>query len=155
MLQSQPIEFFLRALPEGFLFLFAIYSFSKIKINIKKYVISSIISAIIIFLVRMLPISYGVHTILAMGIVTILAVYINKIDIIKSIKSVLIFVIFQFLAEGINIFIIQNIYKVDINEVFSNVFSKAVYGLPSLIILCGIISVHYIVILKKDELTYV
>lgn len=152
MLKSEPIEFLLRALPEGFLFIFAIYTFSKIRVDIKKYIISSIISAIIIFLVRMLPISYGVHTILAMGIVIILAIYINKIDMIKSIKSVLIFVIFQFLSEGLNVFIIQTICKVDMDKVFSNPVLKTLYGIPSLIILGTVILSYYIYILKKGEL---
>lgn len=152
MLKSEPIEFLLRALPEGFLFIFAIYTFSKIRVDIKKYIISSIISAIIIFLVRMLPIRYGVHTILAMGIVIILAIYINEIDMIKSIKSVLIFVIFQFLSEGLNIFIIQTICKVDMGKVFSNPVLKTLYGIPSLVILGTVILSYYIYILKKGEL---
>lgn len=152
MLNLQPIEFFLRGLPEGFIFIFAIYAFSKKKIDSKRYITTSIISAIVIFLVRMLPINYGVHTILAMGIVICLSVLINKIDTIKCIKSVLIYTILQFLSEGINIFIIENLCKVDMNEVFTNVVLKSIYGLPSLAILGSTIAIYYIVKLKKGEL---
>lgn len=35
MLKLSPIELFFRAIPEGFLFILAIYSFSRIKINKK------------------------------------------------------------------------------------------------------------------------
>ena len=152
MLKLEPIEFFLRAIPEGFLAILAIYVFSNTPINKKKYIITSLIGSCIFFGVRMLPINYGVHTILAMGIIMILSVLINKIDIIKSIKAALIYSIFQFIAEGLNIFIIQNILKADMNEVFSNAVLKTIYGLPSLAILGFIIFLYYIITLKKDEL---
>ena len=152
MLKLEPIEFFFRALPEGFLVILAIYVFSNTPINKKKYIITSLIGSCIAFAVRMLPIDYGVHTILAMAIIIILSVSINKIDIIKSIKAALIYSIFQLVAEGLNIFIIQNVLKADRNEVFSNVVLKTVYGLPSLVILGFIIFLYYIIRLKKDEL---
>ncbi|MBU3136492.1 hypothetical protein KPL39_09435 [Clostridium gasigenes] len=152
MLKLQPIELFFRAIPESFLAILAIYIFSNIPINKKKYIITSLLVACIFFGVRMLPINYGVHTILGIGIMIILSVSINKIDIIKSIKAVLIYSIFQFIAEGLNIFIIQNILKEDVNEVLSNVVLKTVYGLPSLAILGFIIFLYYIIRLKKDEL---
>ncbi|NKF07395.1 hypothetical protein J1C67_12460 [Clostridium gasigenes] len=155
MLKLQPIELFFRAIPESFLAILAIYIFSNIPINKKKYIITSLLVACIFFGVRMLPINYGVHTILGIGIMIILSVSINKIDIIKSIKAVLIYSIFQFIAEGLNIFIIQNILKEDVNEVLSNVVLKTVYGLPSLAILGFIIFLYYIIRLKKDELTNV
>ncbi|MBB6622297.1 hypothetical protein H7E67_02530 [Clostridium gasigenes] len=152
MLKLEPIEFFFRTIPEGFLAMLAIYVFSNTPINKTKYIISSLIGSCIFFGVRMLPINYGVHTILAMGIIMILSVSINKIDIIKSIKVALIYSIFQFIAEGLNIFIIQNILKADMNKVFSNAVLKIIYGLPSLAILGFIIFLYYIITLKKDEL---
>ena len=43
MLKLTLLEFFLRGLPEGFLIIFAVYVFSKTVINIKRYIVSSII----------------------------------------------------------------------------------------------------------------
>ncbi|MBB6713811.1 hypothetical protein [Clostridium gasigenes] len=152
MLRLEPIELFLRAIPESFLAILAVYIFSNTPINKKKYIITSLIGSCVFFGVRMLPIDYGVHTILAIGIIIIISVLINKIDIIKAIKAEFIYSIFQFIAEGLNIFIIQNILKADMNKVFSNAVLKTVYGLPSLAILGFIIFLYYIITLKKDEL---
>ena len=152
MLKLEPIEFFLRSLPECFLLILAIHSFSKIKIDKKKYIISSFICSVAIFLVRMLPINYGVHTILAMGITSILGVAINKIDVIKAIKGVLIVIILQFALEGMNIFIIENIFKADIDKVFADPVQKALYGLPSICMLAIIVVGYYIINYKKGKL---
>ena len=100
----------------------------------------------------MLPINYGVHTILGMGITIILSVGINKIDVIKSIKGTLILVIIQLILEGVNVFIINNILKGNINEIFSNPVQKSLYGIPSLILLAIIVIGYYIINYKKGEL---
>lgn len=152
MLKLEPIEFFLRALPEGLLLILAIYSFSKIRIDIKKYIISSLTCSVAIFLVRMLPISYGVHTILGMGIAMVLGVSINKIDVIKTIKGILIYVIIQLILEGVNVFIIQNVLKGDMNIIFTDPIKKTLYGLPSIGILAIIAIGYYIINYKKGEL---
>lgn len=152
MLELEPIEFFLRALPEAFILILAIYAFSNTKIEIKRYVIGSILCAIAIFIVRMLPISYGVHTILSMGIIILIGVMISYIDVIKSIKGILIVVILQFILEGANVFMIQNICKGDMNVIFSDPIQKTLYGIPSIIMLAAIIGGCYFIKNKKGEL---
>lgn len=151
MLKLEPIEYFLRVLPEGFLIIFAIYAFSKIKINKNKFIITSLISSVVFYLIRMLPINYGVHTILSMGFVMLMGVNFNKIELIKVIKSCLIYIITQFASEGVNIFIIQNILKENINEIFLNPISKILYGTPSLVIMFLIIGSYHIYTLKRCE----
>lgn len=151
MLKLEPIEIFFRLLPEGFLIIFAIYAFSKTKINKNKYIVTSLISGLAFYLIRMLPINYGVHTILSMGFVMLMGVNFNKIELIKVIKSCLIYIITQFASEGVNIFIIQNILKENINEIFLNPISKILYGTPSLVIMFLIIGSYRIYTLKRCE----
>lgn len=151
MLKLSALEFFLRAIPESFLIIFAVYAFSKTAIEVKRYSLSSIIFSIMIYIIRLLPIHYGVHTILGIILIIILTVNINKIDIIKSIQAVILTVILQFICEGINIFIIQNIFKMDINYVFNKPVLKILYGIPSLIIFGCIIIMYYTKVLKRKR----
>ena len=95
MLELRPIEFLLRGLPEGFLVVFAIYIFSKTEIDKKKYLITSIIFSLIIYIVRLLPISYGVHMILSLLILLLIIVSYNKIDVIKGVKSIILIYLLQ------------------------------------------------------------
>ena len=57
-------EFLFRTIPEGLLFILAIYIFSGVKFEVKRFLVSGFVLAIVTFLVRMLPISYGIHTML-------------------------------------------------------------------------------------------
>ncbi|GAA0727759.1 hypothetical protein GCM10008905_25740 [Clostridium malenominatum] len=155
MFELSLVEFFGRAIPEGFLFIFASYAFSKTAINKRDYLISSILMSFIGITIRKLPIHYGVHTILSIISIILLSVNINKIDVIKSIQAAIILIILQFICEGINVFIIQYIFKADISHIFNDSMLKTLYGIPSLVVFGVIAGFCYFVLLKKKELNYV
>ncbi|EJP6472626.1 hypothetical protein K8O96_08275 [Clostridium sporogenes] len=150
MLKLSVVEFVARAVPEAFLLIFAIYTFSNTRINKKRYLLSSFLMIIMIFIIRSLPISYGIHTILSIMVLVLLSYIINKIDVITAVKSTIITIIFQFVCEGINIFIIQYVLKDDMNYIFNNANLKTIYGIPSLIIFTCIVLLLYIRLLKKE-----
>lgn len=151
MLKLHPIEFFLRAIPEGFLFVLAVYIFSKTKIDKKKYIICSVIFAISMFIIRLLPINYGVHTILSLMLLVLLITTYNKMDVIKAMKSVLIVVLMQFLIEGINVLILTLIPSINIDNLFKDPITKTLVGLPSLIVAYLIVYSFYLLNKKKEE----
>ena len=152
MLKITLLEFFVRGLPEAFLIIFAAYAFSKNAVNMKKYLLSSGLLAIMVYLIRLLPIQFGVNTILSIIVIIVITVNINRIDIIKSIKAVVIAVILELVCEGINVFIIQDIIRADINYIFSDPTLKILYGIPSLIIFGCIIAIYYVRLSKRKEL---
>lgn len=130
----------------------AIYSFSKTKIDRNKYISASLLYGIVVYSVRFLPISYGVHSIMNISIVIFISAKINKIDIIDSIKAVIAIFIIQFATEGISIFIIQNIMQRDTNYIFNDPILKVLYGVPSLFIAIFIVIVYYLILKKKGKL---
>jgi hypothetical protein len=149
MLKLPLLEFFFRGIPEESLLIFAVYAFSKTIVDVKKYVMSSILLIAIVYLIRFLPIQFGVHTILNLIVMILLTVNINKIEIIKAIKASIIAIILESICEGINIFIIQYIFKLDINSVFKDPILKILYGIPSLLIFACAIGLYYHRFLKK------
>jgi hypothetical protein len=152
MLKLPIIELFLRLLPEGFLFIFAGYAFSRTCIDRNKYILSSVLLGTIGYLIRLLPIDYGIHSILTLVLYITLITNVNKIDIIKAIKASLVTVIFQFVLEGLNVVVIQYLFKKDINTVFQNPILKSVYGIPSLIVMTCVTAFYYFRIHKRKEL---
>ena len=152
MLELKPIEFLLRAIPEGFLYILGIYIFSKIKINKKKYIIASLITAVALYCIRQLPINYGVHTILLILFIIFLSILYNKIDPIQSIKSTIITFIIQFLSEGINMLILSIIPNIDLDSLFNNIIIKNFLGVPSLIITLIVLILFYNFYKKRDEI---
>lgn len=133
MLQLEPIELILRAIPEGFLYMFGMYIFSNTKINKYKYIISSLITGVIIFLIRELPINYGVHTMLLILFIIFFSIFYAKVDPVNSVKGTLICFIFQFLSEFINLGLL-NMLNLNIDLLFKDPIMKNVLGMPSLII---------------------
>lgn len=104
-----------------------------------------------IYLIRMLPIHYGVHTILSLIACIILVVSINKIDILKSIQAVIVAMILGFISEAINVLIIQVVLKADMKVIFENPVQKILYGIPSLIVWGSCIGVYYFITTKKEK----
>lgn len=155
MLKLSWFEFLVRGIPEEFLFVLAIHAFSKTGINLKKYLLSGVLACIMIYLIRLLPIQYGVHSLLGLIMLIIIVSSINKIDIIKSIRAGVITFIICFIFEGINVSFIQFVLKKDLNSMISNPVTKTLIGLPSLMIFGIVIILYYYRISKRKELEYV
>lgn len=155
MLKLSVFEFLVRSIPEVLIFMFAIYSFSKTRLNRKRYLLSSLLLGICVFLIRMLPINYGVHTILNIIMITVIACSINKIDKLKAIRSSIIMTIALFVCEGVNVAILSLVYGPELEMLFENSAIKTIYGLPSLVAFGAIVMIYYLYLKKKDKLSYV
>jgi hypothetical protein len=155
MLQVSWLEFIVRGIPEEFLFVLAVHVFSKTRIDIKKYLLSGSLFWIIVCLIRLLPIQYGINTILNLIALIVLVSFINNIDIIKSIRSGIIVIILGFISEGINAAFIQFVLKKDLNIIFNNPTLKTLYGLPSLIFLVIFVIVYYFILSRRKVLKHV
>lgn len=154
MLSVTVFEFLVRLIPEAFVFIFASYVFSNTKLNVKRYISSSLLLGTCVYTVRMLPINYGVHTILNVIIQTVILISISKIDTILAIKSSIVTTICLFIFEVLNILILSLIFKEQLDTIMLNVELKTLYGLPSLG--CFAISAlcYYYHVKKKDSIQY-
>ena len=151
MLTLKSFEFVIRTIPEAFLVILGCYAFSKTNFHIKKYIFSSILFAICMYFIRMLPINYGVHTILGIIVINVLVCSINKIDIILAIKSSIIVTICLFIIEALNILVLNFIFKEQLEAIMLNSTLKTLYGLPTLVILAIILLCYYYKSNKKDK----
>jgi len=137
------------AKPESFVLMLAMYALSNTKLNVNRYIISSLLLATFEYSVRMLPITYGVHTILNVIIMIILICSINKTDIILAIKASLITTICLFILEGLNTLLLYFIFKDRLESIILNTMLKTIYVLPSLICFAIITIIYYSK--KKDK----
>ena len=145
-------EFLVRGIPEAFLFIFAAYAISKTKMDYKRYLLSSSLLALFAYIIRFLPIQPGINTIMNLIAIIILMAIINKLEMIKAIRTGIFIIIIEYICEGINVFIIQVLLKVDMNYIFNNPELKVLYGLPSLAIFGLVIFTYYTILNKRKEL---
>ncbi|WP_343762840.1 hypothetical protein [Clostridium oceanicum] len=135
----------MRGIPEALLFILAIYLLlnKSVKENKKLYIISSLIVSISMYLIRLLPIHFGVHTILTITVYIIVFVLINKIEINKAISYSIIVMMILSIGEFINLSILNSIFKSNINAILNNKLLKVILFYPSLIIFMGVILFIY------------
>lgn len=139
MLTELIIMFVFRAIPESFIYMYAMHVLGDAEIDFRKYIESSILLAIMMIFISKLPISYGIHTILIVMTIILIATAINNLNNIKCISIAIFNMIIQFIAEGINIFLIQDVGGRDIVKIMSQPITKVLFGTPSLIIFWGIV----------------
>lgn len=155
MLKLSAFELLVRTIPEVFVLVFASYAFSKVKVDCKKYLLSSLILGVCVFVIRLLPINYGVHTILNIIVLTVIVIYINKIDTIKAIKSSVITPILLFILEGVNVMFLKIIVADKLDAIVTDPTLKTLYTLPSLLGLILIVCLYYNKMKKENKLNYV
>ncbi len=152
MLQLSLLELFFRTLPESCIYIWAGYIFSNNKIDKTKFILSSILLSLCTFCIRLLPIHFGVHTILFLVAYILICVFMNKVDLIKAISSGLTSVIILFICEGINVFLLNELLQVDIEITFKEPVTKLLYGTPSLFLFGLIITILYRIKSKRRRL---
>lgn len=155
MLKLSAFELLVRTIPEVLVLVFASYAFSKTKVDCKKYLLSSLILGVCVFVIRLLPINYGVHTILNIIVLTVIVIYINKIDTIKAIKSSVITPILLFILEGVNVMFLKIIVADKLDAIVTDPTLKTLYTLPSLLGLILIVCLYYNKMKKENKLNYV
>ncbi|MDF2546785.1 MAG: hypothetical protein K0R93_1683 [Anaerosolibacter sp.] len=151
MLKLSLFELFFRLLPEGFLLCFLMYVLSNKQFDTNKLVLTGIILGITPFFIRLLPINFGVHTIISLIIYIIAAVGLNNINIITAISSGLLSIIILSICDFINFFVLVNLFKFPIETMLDNIKLKTLAGMPSLLLFALIVFFLYRIRRNKNE----
>ena len=145
MLHLSFLELVFRAIPESFALIFGMYIFSNTTIKLSNYIISSLILASSAYLVRFLPITYGINTIISIIVLIGISIYISNNTLLRAVRGGILSIVLLFICEGINMLILQSIYGEGLTYIFKNPTTKIIYGLPSLIIFIVILIVVKII----------
>lgn len=152
MLKISLFELFLRGIPEGFLLVLAIYAFCKKKIDGKRYVIASVILFTATYLIRRLPINYGVHTLISILVLIGLCTKLCQLPLMSVIKSALLVTMILFILEACNVMILQIIYKDALTVVLNDPIQKALVSFPSTVLFAIVILLCYRSMNKHNRL---
>ena len=147
-----PLEYILvRTFPECAIVLLAGCYFLKLRISIKTLLKKTLILGIIQSGIRMLPISFGIHTIIGMALVLFMLVDMSKDTFINCIMALCKIFLCLILSESIYIKLLVDILSVP-KKLFVNNYTimGAIYSLPSLIIFVAL-SILVEFILRKFQ----
>mgnify|MGYP005852229711 CR=1 FL=1 len=101
----------------------------------KPIIIIGLIQAVLVYLIRLLPITFGVHTVILIITLAVLSSWIGRININKAIVYSNISILILILSE----FIIVNMWiyfaNFSLNEITNVVAVRVITGMPQVIIL--------------------
>ncbi|MEW6621900.1 MAG: hypothetical protein AB1420_01995 [Bacillota bacterium] len=117
---------FFQGIPESIALMFLIFVLLRVPISWRKIMLLGIAEAVAVYLIRLLPVAFGVHTILLIVFATILIVYVTREDLLKVITSVLPAFFFLVFYEVVS-FTVQ----MKIIELFIPGFSDSFYTVPT------------------------
>ncbi len=152
MLKVTLFEFLIRGIPESFFFVLAIYAFAKKRIQWVPFLISGVILILITYGVRFLPINFGVHIVFNLIALVLLSVFLNKIDILTSVKGAMFAVLSMVLCEALNVLVLQLIYGDKLTDIIGDSFRKAVAGTPGFVVYMVIVTTYYILSMRKVKI---
>lgn len=107
--------------------------FLKLKMSTKTLIKKALILGIIQSFIRMLPISFGIHTIIGMGLVLFMLVDMSKDTFINCIMALCKIFLCLILSESIYIKLLTDVLSVQESLIVNNyTIMGAIYSLPSL-----------------------
>ena len=149
------IDLLVKGIPEGFLFVFAVYIFTRIKFDVKKYLILSVLFTILTYVYRKLPIFFGVNTILSLLTLILLFIVFYRVNLqilIKTIVSVIAIAIIIIISEELNFLILNGIYGHEKTQsLFKTEYGVSIYSIPSTIMFAVIVFIVFFVLLYIDK----
>lgn len=135
MLSSSLSYIIIRSFPECALLILASYILLGIELNFKEMLKNSVLYLIVLTCIRMLPISFGIHTVLSMFVLGTILYKLKHQDIINTILTISKIFVCLAMSEGIYMLIINNIMGVPTELLTDNTkVSSALLTLPSLLI---------------------
>lgn len=151
MLQTTFLEFLLRGIPEAFLLILSSYIFSKKRINIIEFLLFGFMLAIVAYIIRFLPIHYGVHTVLNVFAFLVICILGMKNNYLTAMKNTIFIFISQSLCEAINILVVKQVFGINMGTLFQDSYIKLLYGIPSTIMLCLMVLFLYLIMIKRGQ----
>ncbi len=135
MSQKILIEYFLQSIPESMAIFIVITAFLKKRFNFKMILILGFTAGLAIKILRMLPMTFGFHTIIQLIIVTMLTKLAYETSILNcffaTIKTILILTIYEMISlNGIAYFT-----EFDMKVLITNPLTRSLLMLPQLLLL--------------------
>lgn len=139
---------------QSFLMVLGIYTFNKQKVILKEYLITTLLVIIVTYIMKLLPITVGVQTIMNMIFMYLVCVIYLKMHPYKTIRSTSFCVVLILLSEMVVTAITVMIFGQDRFEtIINDSFQRHYIGtLANIIFALIIISLYFILNRKGDQL---
>jgi len=137
---------------QGFAIVLGIYAFTKQKLVVKDYILSSFLVLSVSYFVRLLPISFGIHTLLNMLFLFLICIIILKMPAYSTIRASFIVTMLLLICEMIDVAVMIVIFgKEKFESLMLMPLAKALIGFPASIMFLIITSLAYYISNKSNK----
>ncbi|ATW24585.1 hypothetical protein [Candidatus Formimonas warabiya] len=124
-----------QGIPECIALVTLVFVIAKARIDWKKIVLLGVLIGCVFYVLRMLPITFGIHTIVGIGLLIFLLTFLEKIDLVRAIIAVLLGNAFLILAETVCFWGINVIFHLPWDEISNNQFLMTLTGIPQILLI--------------------
>ncbi|WP_028308022.1 hypothetical protein [Desulfitibacter alkalitolerans] len=122
-------------IPESAALVFVTLAVLKANFSWKNVLLLGALLAAAAFFVRLLPVAFGIHTVLLILMLSVIVLYFTKYDIIKVVTAVLIAAVLLLVFEFISFSFIMFLFDIRLEEIAGNTLLRIVMGAPSTLLL--------------------
>lgn len=128
-------EIIIKGIPEGLLFVYSVFVFTKTKFSVKQYLLTVLIFTLFVIMIKWLPIGSGANSMLYIIFLIVLMITMGKVPIQKAFVAVLITAVLIGISEFFNVVLLNSLYgKEQTVILISNPDTKIICGIPSTLI---------------------
>ncbi|NLT95017.1 MAG: hypothetical protein GXW85_05695 [Clostridia bacterium] len=135
MLELPLMGLIFQGIPEQIGVVMVAFAIANLPFNIKKIFFSGSILAICAYFIRMLPITFGVHTVVLVGLLIFILYRFGNVNINASIFSVLISFLLLIIYEMLSFSVIVNRTGLSYEEILMNQNYRFLIALPHILLL--------------------
>lgn len=125
----------LQGIPESIAVTTLAFVIAKVPLRWKKIVLISLIISFSAYILRLFPITFGIHTIFLMGLQFILLIQLCKVSVIVALKASLISELVLIIVESVCISSLMFLTKRTFEMVFNDISVRILFTLPQVFIL--------------------
>lgn len=153
MLKSTLSYIVIRTLSESILLILAGFILLNLKIDKVKIIKLGIVLGISISGIRMLPITYGIHTILGIMLSGLILANVSKLPIIQPMMAITVIFIVLAISEVIYIRLANIVLNISLEVLMVRDLKGAILSIPSLLIFISIvIMLNFILSIIKSKM---
>lgn len=139
-----------QSIPEAFLVLVMGFALFRIRIDTKHAVFIAVLSAFSTYLIRLAPIVFGVHSLIAAAVMIILTVVIARIDVGSATLAILGGIVILAILQSLMAPTLFNLASVQFSDVSDRPWLNILFFIPQAVVMIII----YITVLRNDWYLY-
>ena len=125
----------IQGLPEQIAVMTLAFVFAKIRLEWKKIIIFAIIMTLTVYLLRMLPITFGIHTIVLLGLQFFFLIQFCQVHVLEALRACLISVLLLIMVEYICFTLFTVLFGISFETYMNDVTTRILISWPQVIVL--------------------